>query len=90
MAFIAIHQEYDLSSTVIADSIQTNPAFVRQIMMKLKKAGLMSSVNGHAKPSLAKPTEEITLLDIYNLNSALNYNEEGTGTFILNALKIAL
>ncbi len=27
---------------------------------------------------------------IYNLNSALNYNEEGTGTFILNALKIAL
>ena len=65
MAFIAIHQEYDLSSTVIADSIQTNPAFVRQIMMKLKKAGLMSSVNGHAKPSLAKPAEEITLLDIY-------------------------
>lgn len=65
MAFIAIHQEYDLSSTVIADSIQTNPAFVRQIMMKLKKAGLMSSINGHAKPSLAKPTEEITLLDIY-------------------------
>ena len=28
--------------------------------------------------------------DNYNLNSALNYNEEGTGTFILNALKIAL
>ncbi len=28
--------------------------------------------------------------DIYILNSALNYNEEGTGTFILNALKIAL
>ncbi len=26
----------------------------------------------------------------YNLNSALNYNEEGTGAFILNALKIAL
>ena len=65
MAFIVIHQEYDLSSAVIADSIQTNPAFVRQIMMKLKKAGLMSSVNGHAKPSLAKPAEEITLLDIY-------------------------
>ena len=37
----------------------------RSIMMKLKKAGLMSSVNGHAKPSLAKPAEEITLLDIY-------------------------
>ena len=34
MAFIAIHQEYDLSSAVIADSIQTNPAFVRQIIKK--------------------------------------------------------
>jgi len=26
----------------------------------------------------------------YNLNSALNYNEEGAGAFKLNALKIAL
>ena len=32
----------------------------------------------------------VGLLYTYNLNSALNYNEEGTGTFILNALKIAL
>ena len=33
----------------------------------------------------------ITLIMVtYILNSALNYNEEGTGTFILNALKIAL
>ena len=32
----------------------------------------------------------IHFYSIYNLNSALNYNEEGTGTFILNALKIAL
>ena len=29
-------------------------------------------------------------LRTYNLNSHSNYNEEGTGTFILNALKIAL
>ncbi|MDO5422486.1 MAG: Rrf2 family transcriptional regulator [Eubacteriales bacterium] len=65
MAFIAINQDFDLSSTAIAASIQTNPAFVRQIMMKLRKAGLMSSVTGHAKPSLSKPAEQITLLDIY-------------------------
>lgn len=65
MAFIEINQDFDLSSTAIATSIQTNPAFVRQIMMKLRKAGLMSSVTGHAKPSLAKPAEQITLLEIY-------------------------
>ena len=65
MAFIEINHDFDLSSTAIATSIQTNPAFVRQIMMKLRKAGLMSSVTGHAKPSLAKPAEQITLLEIY-------------------------
>lgn len=65
MAFITVNQGFDLSSNAIAASIQTNPAFVRQIMMKLRKAGLMSSVTGHAKPALARPTEQITLLDIY-------------------------
>ena len=54
-----------LSSTAIAASIQTNPAFVRQIMMKLRKAKLISSVTGHAKPILAKLPERITLFDIY-------------------------
>ena len=65
MAFIEINQDYVLSSTAIAASVQTNPAFIRQIMMKLRKAGLISSVTGHAKPSLAKPAEQITILDIY-------------------------
>lgn len=65
LAFIAINPDFDLSSTAIATSVRTNPAFVRQIMMNLRKAGLMSSVTGHAKPSLAKPAEQITLLDIY-------------------------
>ena len=31
----------------------------------LKKAGLMTSVAGHARPSLSKPADQITLLDIY-------------------------
>lgn len=65
MALIAINQDLELSSSAIAASVKTNPAFVRQIMMKLKKAGLMSSVTGHAKPALARPAEQITLLDIY-------------------------
>lgn len=65
MAFIAINQDFDLSSAAIAASIKTNPAFVRQIMMKLKKAGLMSTITGHAKPALTKPAKQITLLDVY-------------------------
>ena len=65
MVFIAINPDSDLSSNAIATSIQTNPSFVRQIMMKLRKAELMTSVTGHAKPSLSKDAYQITLYDIY-------------------------
>ncbi|WP_309249397.1 Rrf2 family transcriptional regulator [Clostridium estertheticum] len=34
-------------------------------MMKLREAGLLYSVTGHAKPSLAKEPADITLLDLY-------------------------
>ena len=65
MVLIAINQEKSLSSASIAESIHTNPGFVRQLMLKLKKAELMTSVAGHARPSLSKPADQITLLDIY-------------------------
>ena len=47
------------------DGSDCYPGFVRQLMLKLKKAGLMTSVAGHARPSLSKPADQITLLDIY-------------------------
>ena len=65
MVLIAINQEKSLSSASIEESVHTNPGFVRQLMLKLKKAGLMTSVAGHARPSLSKPADQITLLDIY-------------------------
>ena len=42
MVLIAINQEKSLSSASIAESVHTNPGFVRQLMLKLKKAGLES------------------------------------------------
>ncbi len=65
LAFIAINQDFDLSSTAIAKSVHTNPSYVRQLMMKLRKANLMSSIVGHAQPTLTKPASEISLFDIY-------------------------
>lgn len=65
LAFIAINQDFDLSSTAIAKSIHTNPSYVRQLMMKLRTANLMSSITGHAQPTLAKHASQISLLDIY-------------------------
>ena len=38
MVLIAINQEKSLSSASIAESVHTNPGFVRQLMLKLKKS----------------------------------------------------
>lgn len=66
MVYIEVAKGSILSSAAIAKSIQTNPAYIRQLMMKLKRAGLLQSVHGHANPKLARPPEEISLLDVYN------------------------
>ena len=59
------HKGTTYSSEGLAENICTNPARIRKVMAKLKKAGLMTSVAGHARPSLSKPADQITLLDIY-------------------------
>ena len=65
LAFIALHPDCGLTSDKLADSIQTNPAYVRQLMSALRKGGLLISVKGHPRPSLAREPEQITLLDAY-------------------------
>ena len=65
LAFIALHLDYDLTSDKIAESVKTNPAYVRQLMSALRKGGLLTSVKGHPRPALAKEPWQISLLDIY-------------------------
>ena len=65
LAFIALHPDCGLTSDKLAESIQTNPAYVRQLMSALRKGGLLISVKGHPRPSLAREPEQITLLDAY-------------------------
>ena len=66
---------------------------------KINKTGFTFELgsNGKAQKDIIRNVAVISAFvrqslykKICNLNSALNYNEEGTGTFILNALKIAL
>lgn len=54
-----------LSSAAIAESIHTNPGYVRQLMMIARKADLLVTERGKSNPSLARPAKEISLLDIY-------------------------
>ena len=55
-----------LTSSELAASINTSPSFVRRIMAKLSKAGLVSTRMGKAGSCLlAKKPEDISLLEIY-------------------------
>ena len=65
LAFIVLNPNGSLTSDSIAESVHTNPGCVRQLMSSLRRAGLISSVKGHPKPSLTKELSTITLLDIY-------------------------
>ena len=65
LAFIQLNPTGSLSSSSIAESIRTNPGCVRQLMSALRKAGLLSSVQGHPRPSLTREPSAVTLLDIY-------------------------
>ncbi|MDD3220320.1 MAG: Rrf2 family transcriptional regulator [Lachnospiraceae bacterium] len=66
LIYIIINSGKPITSDQIAESIRTNPGCVRQIMTLLKKQGIIKSVVGQPRPSLAKNVSEITLLDIYN------------------------
>ena len=65
LAFIALYPDCDLTSNKLAESVQTNPAYVRQLMSALRKGGLLISVKGHPRPALAREPEKITMLDAY-------------------------
>ena len=65
LVFIEEQQGGDLTSDAIARSLACNPATVRQMMGRLRRAGLIESVTGHARPRLARTAVCITMLDVY-------------------------
>lgn len=65
LSYIYIFKEEDISSKAISRSIKTNPAVVRRLMSKLKKADLLQTSLGKANPTLTRSPSEITFYDIY-------------------------
>lgn len=65
LVIIAINPVGDMSSAAIAESVATNPGFIRQLMSLLRKGNIIRSTAGHAKPELAADPSEISLFDIY-------------------------
>ena len=54
-----------VTSELLARSVGTNPVVVRQMMTRLKRAGLIETRNGLPGCRIVKPEGEISLLDIY-------------------------
>jgi Rrf2 family protein len=66
MAALACGCDQDITSTDLAASVNTSPSFVRRILAKLSRAGLIETATGKAgRTWLAKDPKRISLLDIY-------------------------
>lgn len=68
-------EEYKVTSDFLAGSTNVNPVIIRKILGQLKSAGLVEVARGSGGASVAKPLNQITLLDIYN---AVECVEDGT------------
>lgn len=68
---VAIHiltileMDGEASSEEIAGSVGTNPAIIRLLIGKLKKAGIIKVRQGVKGSSLSRPAKEINLLAVY-------------------------
>lgn len=66
MAVLAHLPDKDITSSNLATSVNTSPSFVRRVLAKLSKAGLVRTAMGKAGACwLAKDAKAISLLDIY-------------------------
>lgn len=65
LSYLDIYKDGDLSSKAIANSIESNPSIVRQLMSDLRKAGIIETQKGKADPTLKKDPKDISLYDIY-------------------------
>jgi len=66
LAGLAYGCDKDSTSSVLASSVNTSPSFVRRVLAKLSKAGLVETATGKAGACwLAKDAKKISLLDIY-------------------------
>src|SRR3979490_145456 len=71
MAALGYFRGEEITSAILADSVNAHPTFVRKSLSKLSKAGLVVTKRGKSGASvLARPPQQITLLDIYRASAA--------------------
>jgi Rrf2 family protein len=71
MATLGYFHGEEISSAILADSVNADPTFVRKSLSKLSKAGLVVTKRGKGGASmLSRSPRQITLLDIYRASAA--------------------
>jgi Rrf2 family protein len=71
MAALGYYQGKEISSAILAESVNADPTFVRKSLSKLSKAGLVVTKRGKSGASmLSRSPRQITLLDIYRASAA--------------------
>lgn len=70
MCIVRFGEDCKITSDFLAGSVNVNPVIIRRTLGQLKKAGLVRVEAGVGGASLAKPPEEITLLDIFRSSRA--------------------
>ena len=71
MAALGYRHGEEISSAILAGSVNADPTFIRKSLSKLSKAGLVVTKRGKSGASvLARPPRQITLLDIYRASAA--------------------
>ncbi len=68
MVFLAVNKDRIVSTGEIADAFEASDAHLSKVLQRLQKAGLVSSTRGPKGGfRIARPAEEITLLDVYEI-----------------------
>jgi Rrf2 family protein len=71
MAALGFFRGKEIPSTILADSVNADPTFVRKSLSKLSKAGLVATTRGkNGASTLTRSPARITLLDIYRASAA--------------------
>ncbi len=66
MQVLHVHSNKRVTSSFITESVNTDAGTVRAVLSKLAKAGLVTTTRGRGGSStLARPADQIRLLDIY-------------------------
>lgn len=67
--------DYKVTSDFLASSVNVNPVIIRRLLQQLKSAGIVAVTRGSGGAQIAKPLDEITMLDIYRAVECVDNGE---------------